>query len=69
VLDAVWVQAGVPPEAILCVGCLERRLGCQLGPEDFPDLPVNVPHPWDTVRLASRKTGLPESVLAGRWPP
>ena len=34
--DAVWKAAGMAPFAgFLCVGCLEKRLGRQLGPKDF----------------------------------
>ena len=34
--DAVWKAAGMAPFAgCLCVGCLEKRLGRQLGPKDF----------------------------------
>jgi hypothetical protein len=58
--DAVWAAAGMPENGFLCIGCLERRLGRELTPEDFPDLPVNDParSRWwvqDTARLASRK--------------
>ena len=55
--DAVWAQAGAV-DGYLCIGCLETRLGRALGPDYFPDFPVNEhPHPWDTERLAARKAG------------
>jgi hypothetical protein len=55
VRDDVWTAAGIR-DGFLCVGCLERRLGRSLAPDDFPDLPINEPgDPWDTPRLAARK--------------
>ena len=66
--DDVWNLTGLTV-GWLCVGCVEARLGRELTPEDFtPGLPVNEPCPWDTLRLASRKSGLPERALEGRWP-
>jgi hypothetical protein len=70
----VWRAAtghdGFGDRLILCVGCLEARLGRELTPGDFePGMPVNEPRPWDTVRLAARKSGLPVGALVGRWPP
>ena len=39
VRDKVWgAAAGIPPNGgMLCVACLERRLGRQLTRDDFPD--------------------------------
>ena len=39
---------------LLCIGCLECRLGRRLTPDDFDDWPVNEPHPDHTARLANR---------------
>ena len=50
----VWQAAGMR-QGFLCIGCLERRLGRRVGPEDFTKVPINRPSPWDTERLASRK--------------
>jgi hypothetical protein len=37
VRDKVWAKAGMEPwGGCLCVGCLERRPGRKLKPEDFP---------------------------------
>jgi hypothetical protein len=55
VVDSVWTVAG--EAAFLCIGCLESRLERALVPADFPGLPINDPSPWDTDRLASRKSG------------
>jgi hypothetical protein len=45
VRDNVWAAATaekeVPPYKVLCVGCLERRLGRQLNSSDFTDARVN----------------------------
>jgi len=43
VSDAIWdcVDGG---EHMLCIGCLEDRLGRRLTCVDFPDLPVNTIH-------------------------
>lgn len=69
VWNELWSQVGAA-DGVLCVGCLERRLGRVLVPDDFtPGLRVNVPSSWDTLRLAARKSGLSEAVLSGRWPP
>jgi hypothetical protein len=52
--DGLWSQAGME-DGDLCIGCLETRLGRKLAPTDFKDVTVNIPNPWDTPRLASRK--------------
>jgi hypothetical protein len=67
VTAAVWQAAGMPAPVIreqnasggdfLCVGCIERRLGRMIGPDDFTDALINKPSPWDTPRLAARKAG------------
>ena len=50
--DEVWQAAGMD-EGMLCVGCLETRLGRMLGADDFPRVPVN--DEWrHSERLASR---------------
>jgi hypothetical protein len=33
--DAVWKAGMAPFGGCLCIGCLEKRLGRQLGPKDF----------------------------------
>jgi hypothetical protein len=59
-LPAVWAEAArdLPDthETMLCIGCVERRLGRQLTPEDFDwSLSLNEPSAMDTDRLADRK--------------
>lgn len=39
--DALWAQAVPEHAGMLCIGCLENRLGRQLTPEDFADVPIN----------------------------
>jgi len=61
--DEVWAEAGMPidekheysGEGVLCVGCLEQRLGRRLTSKDFPQLPVN-DLDWQSERLRSRLT-------------
>jgi hypothetical protein len=52
--DTVWEAAGAG-QRVLCVGCLETRLGRELTPADFSDCWANEPSWWDTPRLAARK--------------
>jgi hypothetical protein len=55
--DELWREAGMTG-GFLCVGCFERRIGRDLVPSDFTAAPINEhPNPWDTPRLASRKSG------------
>jgi hypothetical protein len=42
VTDHVWFeQARMPYRGMLCIGCLERRIGRRLRPRDFSDYPIN----------------------------
>lgn len=72
VSDTVWQEAGMKPAGgYLCIGCLEARLGRQLTPEDFPDVPVNDlseadgrrAYTWRTPLLVARMTGQPFAQL------
>jgi hypothetical protein len=64
--DEVWAAAGAEPHGvILCIGCLEARLGRWLGPDDFSGAPLNdlsvadsarYAWSWRTDRLVSRLT-------------
>jgi len=54
--DKLWAESGLGPDGgHLCVGCLEKRLGRQLAPADFKDVPLSHP-PFGnlTVRLLDR---------------
>jgi hypothetical protein len=40
VTDELWSRYG-PAVGMLCIGCLETRLGRRLVPADFTDAPIN----------------------------
>jgi hypothetical protein len=56
--NALWERTTTirSRSAMLCVGCVERRLGRRLRRRDFTDVPINEPQfPWEkSVRLLSR---------------
>jgi hypothetical protein len=58
VTDEIWAQAGMAPDGgMLCIGCLEARIGRQLTAADFPAYPVNHPAIFSqSERLAQRIT-------------
>jgi hypothetical protein len=41
VTNDVWKQSGVPRRSMLCIGCLEKRIGRELSAADFPNYPIN----------------------------
>lgn len=41
VTDELWAAANKKKRGMLCIGCLEARLGRELTAEDFPPLPIN----------------------------
>jgi hypothetical protein len=54
VTDEVWGQACPEGKGMLCIGCLEARLGRELTARDFTDAPVNSPLFGQSKRLAAR---------------
>lgn len=51
----VWLQAHTSKVGMLCIGCLEMRLGRELTKEDFPAIHVNDPKLYRmSERLLSR---------------
>jgi hypothetical protein len=58
VKDEIWLEAGMEPDSgMLCIGCLEERIGRQLTNPDFKDLPINNPSFFDqSRRLKNRLT-------------
>jgi len=55
--DEIWLQANVAnvsSRQILCIGCLEKRIGRRLTPRDFTDVPVNDPHRGKSDRMLDR---------------
>lgn len=51
---AVWHEAHPKRKGMLCIGCLEKRLGRRLTPEDFTSAPINSIKEWHSERLRSR---------------
>jgi hypothetical protein len=49
--DDVWLEANPTVDGMLCIDCLETRLGRRLAPTDFSDAPCN--H-WPLLRLSER---------------
>ena len=59
----VWAETGVEPDGgMLCVGCVEKRLGATLGTDDFSEAPLKGP-PW-SERLFVPGSGLVEEATA-----
>lgn len=54
--DKTWYQAHSSERGMLCIGCLEARLGRKLTRNDFNDSHVNRPQPgkFFSARLANR---------------
>jgi hypothetical protein len=61
----IW-ESSKADKAMLCITCLENRIGRILTPEDFPDLPVNTTtfYPKSTLAL-SRIIGLASGASMG----
>jgi hypothetical protein len=57
----IWLAANPKCSGMLCIGCVETRLGRTLMPEDFSDAPLNDPtnsrFGFKSARLMSRITG------------
>jgi hypothetical protein len=54
VTDEVWEMANPQRRGMLCIGCLEDRLGRQLTASDFTDVPLNSGMFGFSERLAAR---------------
>jgi hypothetical protein len=52
--NALWLTANPQINGMLCIGCLETRIGRTLTSDDFTDAPVNQPCRNNSKRLASR---------------
>ena len=53
VQDKVWAAANID-QGMLCVGCLDFRLGQQLTPQDFKDCQLNKNQHQKSARLLCR---------------
>lgn len=57
VSDAIWAATGLDDDGgMLCIGCLESRIGRKLTPADFSDALINV-MTQQSPRLRARLTG------------
>lgn len=55
VLPDVWASSGLAPrDGMLCIGCLENRLGYILQPHHFSSYPINIVPLLRSSRLMSR---------------
>jgi hypothetical protein len=57
--NEVWTAAGMKNpgtdgDGMLCIGCIESRIGRQLNAADFPDYPINTGFFGQSERLMSR---------------
>lgn len=60
--DALWYEAGAQPDSILCIGCLENRLGRRLRHTDFVPAALNNPgYGHHSARLQHRLRPTPSS--------
>ena len=58
--NEVWKEVVPDLTGMLCINCVELRLGRQLWPEDFMDAPLNVMFSIMSVRLLARFYGIPD---------
>ena len=62
--DKLWLQANPKIDGMLCIGCVEKRLGRKLKKEDFINCPLNSfsgrftagGWPYRTKRLIDRQS-------------
>jgi hypothetical protein len=51
VFDNIWNSVAGHMDGMLCIGCLEKRLGRKLTKKDFPDFPINT---WSDFSRSDR---------------
>ena len=56
-LGTIYADNYCSEDVMLCIGCLENRIGGVLTPSDFPDFPINRGYFTMSERLLSRITG------------
>jgi hypothetical protein len=57
--DHIWQQSGLPAlGGMLCIPCLEQRIGRVLRAADFADVLINRPGGWHSDILNQRLTGI-----------
>jgi hypothetical protein len=52
--DEVWLLANPQDSGMLCIGCLEMRLGRVLTSADFPRYAINTGYFEQSIRLSDR---------------
>lgn len=55
--DDLWPTEVGRNGGMICIGCLEQRLGRQLTAADFTAAPINTPDTWTSARLKDRLLG------------
>lgn len=64
VTDEVWLTANPKVRGMLCIGCLEQRLGRELTRKDFTGAPLNTINLLTgSTRLKARLTSEPISAI------
>ena len=58
--NEVWQEAVPDQWGMLCLNCVELRLGRQLWPEDFMEAPLNYIHARLSALVLSRFCGIPD---------
>jgi len=53
----VWMMFGVE-RGMLCISCLEARMGRMLTPSDFSDVPLNRSDSWFRSELLTSRLGI-----------
>jgi hypothetical protein len=56
-LGTIYADNYCSEDVMLCIGCLENRIGGVLTPSDFPAFPINRGYFAMSERLLSRVTG------------
>ena len=56
----VWKEAVPDLVGMLCINCVELRLGRQLWPEDFMESPINYLHSRLSARILAHFCGIPD---------
>lgn len=56
-LDDLWMQIRDKYHGMLCIGCVEKKLGRKLNKQDFVDVPINnIDERIKSERLVNRLT-------------
>lgn len=62
--DHLWLRVNPADYGMLCISCLEERLGRRLRHYDFTDAPLNISNAWKrSDRLTDRLNTVPTPVV------